>query len=94
MRSQDAASRQPILSSYTLSTMISTAIDAKGAPAGGSIGTVYFSESGARRYHHLVKVGGGMRQFRLHAALTYKDHSKSSKAVSLAPGGQFTAQHL
>ena len=96
-RSQDAASRQPILSSYTLSTMIATSIDAKGNPSGGSsqaFGTVYFSESGARRYHHLIKVGGGMRQFRLHAALTYKDHNKSSKAVRLAPGGQFTAQLL
>ena len=96
-RSQDAASRQPILSSYTLGTMISTSIDSKGAPAGGSsqaFGTVYFSETGARRYHHLIKVGGGMRQFRLHAALTYKDHTKSSKTVELAPGGQFTAQLL
>ena len=96
-RSQDASARQPILSSYTLSTMIATNIDAKGNPSGGSsqaFGTVYFSEGGVRRYHHLVKVGGGMRQFRMQAALTYKDHTKPAKLIKLAPGGQFTAQLL
>ena len=96
-RSQDAASRQPILSSYTLSTVIPSSIDAGGEPAGGSsqaFGTIYFSESGARRFHHLIKVPGALRKFQIEASITRKDPSKPEKRVVLAPGGQFTCQLL
>ena len=96
-KSQDASSRQPILSSYTLSTLGNTTVDKEGHPAGGTshpFGTVYFSESGARRYHHLLKLPGALRSFRLAAALTYKDNSKEPVKVKLMPGGQFAAQIL
>ena len=96
-KSQDASSRQPILSSYTLSTLGNTTVDKEGHPAGGTshpFGTVYFSESGARRYHHLLKLPGALRSFRLAAALTYKDNSKEPIKVKLMPGGQFAAQML
>ena len=94
-RSQDAASKQPVLSSYTLPTMGSTSVDAEGNPSGGSskpFGTIYFSEGGSRRFHHMIKVPGGLRRFKINAALTYKDHSQPAKEVTLAPGGQFTCQ--
>ena len=96
-KSQDAASRQPILSSYTLSTLGTTSVDKNGKPAGGvsqPFGTVYFSESGTRRYHHLLKLPGALRSFRLSASLTYKDNSKIPVKVKLMPGGQFVAQLL
>jgi len=96
-KSQDAASRQPILSSYTLSTLGNTSVDKDGKAAGGishPFGTVYFSESGTRRYHHLLKLPGALRSFRLSAALTYKDNSKEPVKVRLMPGGQFVAQLL
>ena len=41
-----------------------------------------------------MKVGGGLRQFRIHAALTYKNDAIKPVNVQLAPGGQFTAQLL
>ena len=96
-RSQSVASVQPILSSYTLSVFGTTATDKDGASSGGvshPFGTIYFSESGARRYHHLMRVGGGLRQFSIQAALTYKDNSRKPVVVRLAPGEQFTAQLL
>ena len=94
-RSQDAASKQPILSSYTLPTIGSVTVDAKGQPAGGAsqpFGTIFFSEGGTRRFHHMIKVPGGLRSFKINAALTYKDNSKPAKEVMLGPGGQFTCQ--
>ena len=96
-RSADAASRQPILTSYTLTTIIPTSIDSKGEPAGGSsqaFGTIYFSETGARRFHHLQKVPGHLRQFKIEAAITRKDPKKAETRVQLAPGGHFTCQLL
>ena len=96
-RSQDAASRQPILSSYTLSTIIPTSINAQGEPAGGTsqaFGTIYFSETGARRFHHLIKVPGPLRQFKIEASITRKDPTKPENRVQLSPGGQFTCQLL
>ncbi len=96
-RSQDAASKQPVLSSYTLPTMGSVSVDAQGKPAGGSsqpFGTIYFSEGGTRRFHHMINAPGGLRRFKINAALTYKDHSKPAKDVMLGPGGQFTCQIL
>ena len=93
-RTQDAASRQPILSSYTLPTMIPTSINAEGKPAGGTsqaFGTIYFSESGARRYHHLIQVPGALRYFRIQASITRKDPTVPETKVQLAPGG---AVHL
>ncbi len=96
-RSQDAASKQPILSSYTLPTLGSTSVDKTGDPSGGSsqpFGTIYFSEGGTRRFHHMIKVPGGLRRFRIQSALTYKDNSKPAEDMKLGPGGQFTCQLL
>ena len=72
-----------------------TAINAQGDPAGGSsepFGTIYFSETGARRFHHLIKAPGALRQFTIEAAITRKDPSKAETRIQLAPGGQFSAQ--
>ena len=77
--------------------MGSVSVDAQGKPAGGSsqpFGTIYFSEGGTRRFHHMIKAPGGLRRFKINAALTYKDHSKAATDVMLAPGGQFTCQLL
>ena len=96
-RSADAASRQPILTSYTLTTIIGTSIDSKGESAGGNsapFGTIYFSETGARRFHHLIKVPGPLRQFKIEANITRKDPSKPETRVLLNPGGHFTCQLL
>ena len=96
-RSQDAASRQPILSSYTLPTIIPTSVGADAEPTGSSsspFGTIYFSEGGNRRYHHLIKIPGGLRQFRINAQLTYKDHYKMAKDILLPPGAQMNCQLL
>jgi hypothetical protein len=94
-RSQDASARQPILTSYTLATIIPTSINSQGEPAGGTsnpFGTIYFSESGARRFHHLSQVPGPLRQFTIEVAITRKDSSKPETRVQLAPGGHFTCQ--
>ena len=94
-RSQDASARQPILTSYTLTTIIPTSIDSQGEPSGGSsnpFGTIYFSETGARRFHHLSKTPGPLRQFKIEVAITRKDSSKPETRVQLAPGGHFTCQ--
>ena len=87
-RSQDASGRQPILTSYTLTTIIPTSIDSQGEPSGGSsnpFGTIYFSETGARRFHHLSKTPGPLRQFKIEVAITRKDSSKPETRVQLAP---------
>ena len=72
-------------------------VDKEGKPAGGEstpFGTVYFTESGARRFHHLTPVPGGLRQFTINAALTYKDDKRTVKRVKIPPGGSFNAQLL
>ena len=94
-RSQDAASKQPVLSSYTLPTLGSTSVGQDGQASGGNsqpFGTIYFSEGGSRRFHHMIKVPGGLRRFKINAALTYKNHGKAAKDILLQPGGQFTCQ--
>ena len=94
-RSQDAASKQPILTSYTLPTLGSTSVGKDGQAAGGNskpFGTIYFSEGGSRRFHHMIKVPGGLRRFKIQAALTYKDNRRAPRDISLQPGQQFTCQ--
>ena len=96
-RNQSSASSQPILSSYTLSTIMPTAINAQGDAAGGSsepFGTIYFSESGARRFHSLQKSSGALRRFSIQATITRKNPSLPETLIQLAPSGQFTAQLL
>ena len=96
-RNQDPASRQPILTSYTLSTIIPTGVSADAEPSvstSSPFGTVYFSEMGNRRYHHLIKVPGGLRQFRINAQLTYKDPTKMAKDIMLPSSGMFSCQLL
>ena len=96
-RSQDPASRQPILTSYTLSTIIPTGVSADAEPTGSTsspFGTVYFSEMGNRRYHHLIKGPGGLRQFRINAQLTYKNPNKMAKDIMLPSGAMFSCQLL
>ena len=82
-RSQDAASREPILSSYTLPTILPVSVSAAAQPSGSNstpFGSVFFSESGGtRRYHSLIKIPGGLRSFRIHAMLSYKDSTKCIK---------------
>ena len=96
-KTQDAGSRQPILSGYTLSTFVPTAVDKHGEPAGSTstpFGTIYFSEGGQRRYHHLMRLSGPLRQFSINCAITYKDPTVDAREMVLHPGGQFTAQLL
>lgn len=96
-RSQDVSISQPILSSYTLPTIIPTSVDKEGEASGGTsqpFGTVYFSEGGTRRFHHLNKVQGGMRKFSVRAMLSYKNSAVNPKTIRLQPGGQFTCQLL
>ena len=96
-RSQDAASREPILSSYTLPTILPVSVKADAQPSGSSsspFGSVFFSETGTRRYHSLIKIPGGLRSFRIHALLSYKDSSKTAKEILLPPGGLFSCQLL
>ena len=96
-RSQDVSVTQPILSTYTLPTIIPTSVDKEGEASGGTsqpFGTIYFSEGGTRRFHHLVKVNGGMRKFSVRAMLSYKDSSIEPTTIRLQPGGQFTCQLL
>ena len=96
-RSQDVSISQPILSSYTLPTIIPTSVDKEGEASGGTsqpFGTVYFSEGGTRRFHHLNKVQGGMREFSVQAMLSYKNSATNPTTIRLQPGGQFTCQLL
>jgi len=96
-KTQDSGGMKPILSSYTLPSMWPISVDKEGKPAGGEstpFGTVYFTESGARRFHHLTPVPGGLRQFTINAALTYKDDKRAVKRVVIPPGGSFNAQLL
>ena len=79
-RTSDIGGIDPILSSYTLASAWPTSVDSQGQPAGGAsapFGSVYFSESGARRFHHLTKVPGGLRRFKIQASLSYKDNSRA-----------------
>ena len=72
-------------------------VDQEGKPHGAEstpLGTAYFTEGGTRRFHHLTPVPGGLRQFTINAALTYKDDKKAVKRVVIPPGGSFNAQLL
>ena len=96
-RTSDIGGIDPILSSYTLASAWPTSVDSQGQPAGGAsapFGSVYFSESGARRFHHLTKVPGGLRRFKIQASLSYKDNSRAVKKIVLPPGGSFDCQLL
>ena len=96
-RSQDVSVTEPILSTYTLPTIIPTSVDKEGEASGGTsqpFGTIYFSEGGTRRFHHLVKVNGGMRKFSIQAMLSYKNSAINPTTIRLQPGGQFTCQLL
>ena len=96
-KTHNAGGMKPILSSYTLPSMWPISVDKQGKPSGGEsspFGTVYFSETGARRFHHLVKQPGGMRQFNIGAVVTYKDPDRMPKIVTLPPNGSFDAQLL
>ena len=96
-KTHNAGGMKPILSSYTLPSMWPISVNEQGKPSGGEsspFGTVYFSETGARRFHHLIKQPGGMRQFNIGAVVTYKDPERMPKIVTLPPGGSFDAQLL
>ena len=96
-RNQDANSQLPILSSYTLPAYFNPSCNAQGAISGfGStpFGTIQFSEGGQRRYHSLVKVPGGLRNFSVQAQLTPKDPTNPVKRVMLPNAGSFNCQIL
>ena len=96
-RTGDANSLQPVLSSYNIPTMFDA-----GAGVDGTIesfnsspyATVTFSEGGARRYHQLSAIPGGLRQFTVQCVLDPKDDTVAKTPVKLPPGGRFSCQFL
>ena len=96
-RTGDANSLQPVLSSYNIPTMFDA-----GASVDGTIesftsspyATVTFSEGGARRYHQLSPIPGGLRQFTVQCVLDPKDDKVAKTSVKLPPGGRFSCQFL
>ncbi len=96
-RSGDANILQPILSSYSIPTMFDA-----GASIAGKIesftstpyGTITFSEGGARRYHSLTSIPGGLRQFTVRCILDPKDDTVAKTPVKIPPGGRFSVQFV
>ena len=96
-RSGDANILQPILSSYSIPTMFDA-----GASIAGKIesftstpyGTITFSEGGARRYHSLTSIPGGLRQFTVRCILDPKDDTAAKTPVKLPAGGRFSVQFV
>ena len=96
-RTGDANSLQPILSSYSIPSVFESSLSVTGEVNGFSstpYGTVSFSEGGARRYHNLTAIPGGLRQFTLYAVLDPKDDRYAKTPIKLPPNGRFSCQLL
>jgi len=96
-RTGDANSLQPILSSYAIPTLFDANAKMTGEVTGFTstpYGTVSFSEGGARRYHSLKPIPGGLRQFNVTCVLDPKDDSKPKSRMLIPPGGRFSCQLL
>jgi len=96
-RTGDANSLQPILSSYTIPSVFESSLNVRGEVNGFSstpYGTVSFSEGGARRYHSLSSIPGGLRSFTLYAVLDPKDDRYGKIPIKLPPSGRFSCQLL
>ncbi len=57
-------------------------------------GTITFSEGGARRYHSLTSIPGGLRQFTVRCILDPKDDTVAKTPVKIPPGGRFSVQFV
>ena len=96
-RSGDHNTMMPILSSFNLPSLFTASISASGQITGATstpFGSVSFSESGARRYHELTPLPGGLRSFQLQAELVPKDSNVPRKRFRIPPGGRFSVQLL
>ena len=94
-RSGDANQLQPILSSYSIPTMFDAGTSTSGKISSftsSPYGTITFSEGGARRYHNLSSIPGGLRQFTVRCILDPKDDTKPKSPMKLPPGGRFSLQ--
>ena len=88
---------QPVLSSYNLPTIFEAGVKASGEVTSFSstpYGTITFSEGGARRYHNMSPIPGGLRQFTIRCVLDPKDDTLAKTAVKLPPSGRFSCQLL
>ena len=96
-RSGDANQLQPILSSYSIPTMFDAGTSTSGEISSFTstpYGTVTFSEGGARRYHNLTSIPGGLRQFTVRCILDPKDDTASKTRMKIPPGGRFSVQFV
>ena len=94
-RSGDSNQLQPILSSYNIPTMFDAGTSTSGEISNFTstpYGTVTFSEGGARRYHNLTSIPGGLRQFTVQCILDPKDDSAPKSVLKLPPNGRFSLQ--
>ena len=88
---------QPVLSSYNLPTIFEAGVKASGEVTSFSstpYGTITFSEGGARRYHKMSPIPGGLRQFTIKCVFDPKDDKIAKTAVKLPPSGRFSCQLL
>ena len=96
-RSGDANILQPILSSYSIPTMFDAGTSTSGkieSFTSTPYGTITFSEGGARRYHNLSSIPGGLRQFTIRCVLDPKDDTAPKTPMKLPPGGRFSVQFV
>ena len=96
-RSGDANELQPVLSSYSIPSMFSAGVGSDGTVASftsSPYGTVTFSEGGARRYHQLTAIPGGLRRFQVNAVLDPKNDRYAKTKISIPAGGRFSCQLL
>ena len=96
-RSGDSNQLQPILSSYSIPTMFDAGTNTTGDISSFTstpYGTITFSEGGARRYHNLSSIPGGLRQFSVRCVLDPKDDTLPKTSLKLPPGGRFSLQFV
>ena len=96
-RSGDANILQPILSSYSIPTMFDAGTSISGeiqSFTSTPYGTITFSEGGARRYHNLSSIPGGLRQFEVRCVLDPKDDTAPKTPMKLPAGGRFSVQFV
>ena len=96
-RSGDHNTRQPILSSYNIPSIFTATTSPEGKIVGSEstpFGSVSFSEGGARRYHSLTPLPGGLRTFQLSAELVPKNSYLSRTRFDIPAGGRFSVQLL
>ena len=96
-RSGDANILQPILSSYSIPTMFDAGTSISGeieSFTSTPYGTITFSEGGARRYHNLSSIPGGLRQFEVRCVLDPKDDTSPKTPMKLPAGGRFSVQFV